>query len=1277
MKNLITLSITVLCFTYSIVTAQITAPEIQWQNTIGGSSYDNLSCMIQTTDGGSLLGGTSQSGISGDKTEPSQWSEGTDYHQDYWVVKLDASGNIQWQNTIGGDDLDQLTAVIQTTDGGYLLGGGSRSDISGDKTEMHYGGSNDDFWVVKLDSLGNILWQNDIGGTGHEELGSVIQTTDGGYLLGGSSFSGISGDKTEANQGSDYWVVKLDGSGNILWQNTIGGNNDDQLNDVIQTTDDGYLLGGFSSSGISGDKAEASKGESDYWVVKLDGSGSIQWQNTIGGSGNDFLISVIQTNGGGYLLGGTSWSNISGDKTEESQGISGYTDYWVVKLDGSGNIQWQNTIGGNSDDGVFSVIQANDSGYLIGGTSYSGISGDKTEVSQGQHDYWVVKLNDNGNIEWQNTIGGNYDDNLYSVSLTVDGNYILAGESRSDIGGDKTEANQGPFGTFDYWVVKLICNGFTLFADVDGDTYGDAANSNFNANCSVPYGYVFNNLDCNDSNSAINPSKIEVCSNGMDDDCNTLIDDNCPAEGTPEIQWQNTIGGNSIDELSCVIQTTDGGYLIGGGSESGISGDKTEVCQIFSDYWIVKLNNTGTIQWQNTIGGTGADYVRSIVQTDGGYLIGGISFSNISEDKTENSQGDYDYWILKLDVAGNIVWQNTIGGNKLDELKNLVQTTDGGYLLGGYSHSGISGDKNQPSKGYADYWVVKLDALGNIQWQNTIGGNSQDFLCSAIQTTDGGYLLGGSSYSGISGDKTEASQGSADYWVVKLDGSGNIKWQNTIGGTGSNSLASVIQTIDGGYLLGGSSDSGISGDKTEACKGYEDYWIVKLDNSGNIQWQNTIGGDSHDYLNSVIQNSDGGFVLGGSSFSGISGDKNQTSKGDYDYWMVKVDDSGNIEWQYTSGGSSVDYLRSNIQTSDEGYLIGGTSQSGISGSKDEESQGSDDYWVVKFSSAPCIGLTVFADVDGDNHGDPFSSFFAADCIVPAGYVLSGGDCDDGNASINPSTAEVCGNGIDDNCNALIDDNCEDCTGYADNDNDSYGNDNDTIIAQYCIMPAGYVLDNTDCNDSDASVHPGAIELLNNIDDNCDGQFDEGFCISPLNLSASNITPVSILLSWNSNSDANSYKLRYKVKKTDTWVILDKIPDEVKFINELSAGTEYAWQVKGVCNRHPSVTSDWSDKAFFTTAPMKARGVMPLQSGFEIYPNPSSATTTIHFILTYSSQVTLKIYDVNGKEVSNLVNESMEAGDHSLSINTVQFSKGMYFVQMISEEGIRMEKLMVQ
>ncbi len=168
-----------------------------------------------------------------------------------------------------------------------------------------------------------------------------------------------------------------------------------------------------------------------------------------------------------------------------------------------------------------------------------------------------------------------------------------------------------------------------------------------------------------------------------------------------------------------------------------------------------------------------------------------------------------------------IEWQNTIGGNDIDFLCSVIQTTDGGYLLGGYSWSDISGDKTETGYGW-DYWVIKLDGLGNIQWQNTIGGNDFDYLSSVIQTTDGGYLLGGYSHSGITVDKTEAGQGSSDYWVVKLDGSGNILWQNTIGGNNYDELRSIIQTTDGGYLLGGYSNSDISGDKTEANQGSGD-----------------------------------------------------------------------------------------------------------------------------------------------------------------------------------------------------------------------------------------------------------------------------------------------------------------------------------------------------------------------------------------------------------------------------------------------------------------------
>jgi len=385
-----------------------------------------------------------------------------------------------------------------------------------------------------------------------------------------------------------------------------------------------------------------------------------------------------------------------------------------------------------------------------------------------------------------------------------------------------------------------------------------------------------------------------------------------------EIEWQNTIGGNYTDQLYSIQQTTDGGYILGGWSESYISGDKTENSFGGSDYWVVKLDSIGNIQWQNTIGGNSGDGLYSVQQTtDGGYILGGVSTSNISGDKTENSQGYIDYWVVKLDASGNIQWQNTIGGNSDDYLTSIQQTTDGGYILGGWSNSNISGDKTENSQGYFDYWVFKLDPSGNIQWQNTIGGSINDQLYSIQQTIDGGYILGGWSNSNISGDKTENSQGT-DYWVVKLDASGNIQWQNTIGGSFLDYLNCMQQTSDGGFILAGSSQSGISGDKTEDSQGGSDYWVVKLDAFGNIQWQNSIGGNSDDYLTSIQQTIDGGYILGGYSNSGISGDKTENYQGDYDYWVVKLDATGNIQWQNTIGGNSWDELISIQQTIDGG-----------------------------------------------------------------------------------------------------------------------------------------------------------------------------------------------------------------------------------------------------------------------------------------------------------------------------------------------------------------------
>ncbi len=420
----------------------------------------------------------------------------------------------------------------------------------------------------------------------------------------------------------------------------------------------------------------------------------------------------------------------------------------------------------------------------------------------------------------------------------------------------------------------------------------------------------------------------------------------------PAIEWQNTIGGSDYELLQSARQTADGGYILGGYSFSNISGDKTENNLGNADYWVIKLDPTGLIQWQNTIGGDNADGLSSVQQTaDGGYILAGDSDSNISGDKTENGLGDYDFWIIKLDATGNIEWQNTIGGSEGDYVLSIQQTNDGGYVLGGSSDSGISGDKTEENLGGRDYWIVKLDGTGNIQWQNTIGGNAEDQLYAIQQTADGGYIAGGYSNSNISGDKTENSLGNNDYWVVKLDGTGNIEWQNTIGGSGAERLESIRATSDSGYVLGGYSASNISGDKTENSQGLRDYWVVKLDATGFIQWQNTIGGNNNDELHSLQPTTDDGYILAGNSASSISGDKTETNLNNgTDYWVVKLDAAGAIQWQKNIGGNERDILNSAQQTTDGSYIFGGYSLSNISGDKTEDNLGVQDYWVVKLSA---------------------------------------------------------------------------------------------------------------------------------------------------------------------------------------------------------------------------------------------------------------------------------------------------------------------------------------
>ena len=411
-----------------ILSLQLEAQTIQWQNSLGGSDDDHAMCVQQTSDGGFILAGYSVSN-DGDVT-------GNHGNDDYWVVKLEPSGNMAWQKSLGGSETERALSIQQTNDGGFIVAGYSKSN-DGDVTNNH---GSSDYWVVKLFASGDIEWQKSLGGSEGDIAKSIQQTADGGFIIAGTSES-MDGDVTVNNGGSDYWVVKLYASGDIEWQKSLGGADYEITSSIQQTSDGGYIVAGGSQS-LNGDVID-NHGSYDYWIVKLDASGNIMWQKNLGGSSGEVARSIQQTSDDGFIVAGGSGST-DGDVTNNH----GYHDYWVMKLDTSGNILWQKSLGGSESERAFSIQQTTDDGFIVAGHSRSA-DGD-VNGNYGNYDSWVVNMDASGNIVWQKNLGGSDYDYTNSIQQTIDGGFIVASSSNSD-DGDLT-VNQGGS---DYWVVKL------------------------------------------------------------------------------------------------------------------------------------------------------------------------------------------------------------------------------------------------------------------------------------------------------------------------------------------------------------------------------------------------------------------------------------------------------------------------------------------------------------------------------------------------------------------------------------------------------------------------------------------------------------------------------------------------------------------------------------------------------------------------------------------------------------------------------------------------------
>jgi hypothetical protein len=432
----------------------------------------------------------------------------------------------------------------------------------------------------------------------------------------------------------------------------------------------------------------------------------------------------------------------------------------------------------------------------------------------------------------------------------------------------------------------------------------------------------------------------------------------CP----PRIAWQRSFGGTNIDSLYAVKATADGGVIAGGYSESPPGGNKTAPFYGRSgfpggDFWVVRLDATGDKLWEAAYGGTASDVLTALQQTtDGGYILAGHTYSGVGGIKATPNYGDEDYWVVRIDSTGALLWERTLGGHRGDFGTCVLQTRDGGFLVGGYSFSDPSGNKTTPWYGARDIWLVRLNPQGDIMWDRSYGGSLYDSPARILQIDDGGFLLAGWSNSGISANKSSPNHGDEDFWIVRIDAQGNRLWDQSFGGTRTDILNSIDATSDGGFILAGNSYSSPGGNKTSPTFGFTDFWVVRVDALGNLLWDRSFGRAGYDFLFDVLHTSDGGFVLAGDSDL-------HPPDFDVDAWLLRLDAEGQLIWQTTVGGLTADRAIALARAGDGGFLFGGNSESAPGRTKASPLFGAVDYWLVKFQPEP-------PNCDSDSDGVP-------------------------------------------------------------------------------------------------------------------------------------------------------------------------------------------------------------------------------------------------------------------------------------------------------------------
>ena len=769
-------------------------------------------------------------------------------NENNFYSNLFSSKSPTWGKVYYSDDYVEPCSIIHTSDGGYVIGGTWYSLYNVDS----------DFIMIKLNSDGEILWAKrwDTGSNNEVERG-VLETSDGGFLIYGSYHTGV----------DDLVLLKVDSSGNLLWNRVYDDPEDQNASCLIFATDSGYIASGY--------------GDNSFYLIKFDIDGNTVWKHKYNITDISNLSCITPTQDGGYLSG-------------VNRNVNGNDEFLLVSVSSGGDLLWAHSYKVKDNSSASSIVHTPDGGFLVAGTCFTtGQSSDSysffllkinsqgdvlwTKVygdflitespqiiqsgdgmfyfmgSEVNRDYTsdivIVKVNSSGEVLWFHTLSGGGMDEVKDAILLEDGGIVITG--------DTTSFGNGLGGIF---TLRLNSDGFIVGCscmdkrDVAEDSVL-TTEENVNISHEIP---SFSYVHANFSEKNFSPTTSLIC----------------PDEYTSSV-WDRSFQGEKDDTGYFVVKTSDGGYALCGTTNSFSQSDQ--------EAFIVKVNSQGGVVWSSTYGLNGRDFwPGSLVETgdDGFVTVGGYEDSGI-----------YHPFAFKVDSGGNIVWAKYY--NIEGEIYSIVSSLDGGYVMAGYT--------DEYGQGGNDFLIVKIDSSGNVQWAESYGESGDDTAHSVIRTSDNGYAIAGK------GNED-------DFLLLKIDGDGNFQWAGAYGTSDESGMEalSVEETSDGDFILAGN----------WYPDGFSDNFrtlVVKIGSDGSFKWGYIYSDREIPTLAySISKTSDGNFVVAGGGYSAYS----------YSYaysnlagLLLKIDTNGNLIWYRGYGPILGGVITSVIQGSDGGFVF--------------------------------------------------------------------------------------------------------------------------------------------------------------------------------------------------------------------------------------------------------------------------------------------------------------------------------------------------------------------